>query len=164
MREIRTGGIAKLKTHMERATRVKFISRSNPQRSSNQRFNFGRAWMWFLNLGSNLRRGPGKGSSLPSHNTSQHRTTARGTHSPARQRQQNLLLMSCTHKGEYGRFLYQDQIDDLDSDQKLFHFLGARFREHRGKFRSMLSLRTVKGIHFIQVSFYQSATRRALIS
>lgn len=60
--------------------------------------------------------------------------------------------MSCVQWGKYGRRLHQDMLEGIQSDRQLFLFLRERIKQHRGRMRSLLSMRAVKGILFVKVS------------
>lgn len=61
-----------------------------------------------------------------------------------------LHLSACMHKGRFRKSLHQDRIDTVSTDRKLFCFLRQRFTRHRGRFSTLLSLKTVTGIFFIK--------------
>ena len=152
MREIRPGGIVKLKSHMERKTGVEFSSLSNPQSIPNQRFTVKYVWATVRGAVSTIWGSSQNATSLPIHHAAQPIISAQIVQNPNVQDPERLILMSCMHKKNQGKTLYQDDVTTLQRDRDLFYFLKARYRERRGKFRSTLSLRTVIGIYFIKVS------------
>jgi hypothetical protein len=47
--------------------------------------------------------------------------------------------------------LYHDRVDNIIDDRQLFQKLRWSYRKHRGRFRSIWSLRTLRSIHFMKV-------------
>jgi len=62
-----------------------------------------------------------------------------------------LHLLSCMEKGKHSVELHQVIITHITDDRQLFHTLRRSYHEHRGRFRSYWSLRTVHSIHFMKV-------------
>jgi hypothetical protein len=151
MRETQPGGIAKLKAHMERASGATFHSHSANQ-GAHPQFGLQRGWASCKGAFRSFWGQSKPASSLPTHHANQPTTSTPGVQRPTALDFEPLHLMSCLHEGETGKRLYQDNIAALKSDQKLMLFLQRRYRERRGKFKSLVSLRKVIGIHFIQVS------------
>ncbi|KAH7116191.1 hypothetical protein B0J11DRAFT_443760 [Dendryphion nanum] len=84
---------------------------------------------------------------LPRHST--HPTTATSSEPPPVQ-QESLHIMTCVQKGRYGKIVFQDRIETIDNDRKLFLFLKEQLARRRGRLTSILSLRTMQGIFFIK--------------
>jgi hypothetical protein len=154
VKELQPGGIAQLKAHMERATGAHVRSSPNPQRSSRSRIDFQHIRVSLKDMFDNMWGSSGPAHSLPTHhgNRPVDVTVASSNHNPGAQNVEQLILMSCLDQGESGKQLYQDNIATMKSDQKLLYYLKAQYKERRGKYKSLLSLRHVVGIHFTQVS------------
>jgi len=147
--EQKPGGASELQHCIEQATGVNSLSALNSQGNSNQQQPFQGIWAWVQGAFRKCRRRPNQKPNLPQHNA-QPASATQGSQTPATQ-QKLLHMMSCVHKGRYGKNLYQDRIETVNNDRNLFVFLKEQFTKNRGRFRSVLSLRTVQGIFFIKV-------------
>lgn len=123
--------------------------------SSNQKPIYPRPRLWlqrvFTRLATTFKRLP-KLSTLPQHNLN---TTA--THSPQGiplQPPKLLHLLACMRSAQLGKSLHQDCIDTIDTDRKLFCFLRQLFRNYRGRFCTLLSLKKVQGIYFVKFNLF----------
>jgi hypothetical protein len=65
------------------------------------------------------------------------------------------VLMICMQSGKRSKNIYQEDlyVRDINDDQALILFLRQMSVSHRGTLRSYLSLRTVKELKFVEVSF-----------
>jgi hypothetical protein len=65
------------------------------------------------------------------------------------------ILMICMQRGKRSKNIYQEDlyVRNIDNDQALFFFLQQMFATHRGAFRSYLSLRTIRELKLVEVSF-----------
>lgn len=87
-----------------------------------------------------------KQCALPQHTSDA--TVSSTTPASTPPRSQMLHLLACMHSGRSGKSLAQDRIEAFNTDRQLFCFIRQQFYIHRGKFRSLFSFKTVKGIHF----------------
>lgn len=102
-------------------------------------------------LATTFKRLP-RQSTLPQHNLN---TTV--THSPQGipiQPPKLLYLLACMRSARLGKSLHQDCIDTIDTDRKLFCFLRQLFKNYRGRFCTLFSLKKVKGIYFIKFNLF----------
>jgi hypothetical protein len=138
---------------MERSSGVKILSRSNTTGSSGQRYNpqFPGRWIQsvFGKIGASLTR-PSKQSSLPQHNGAIVNTAGPLSNNP-QANQQILHMMACIHKGNLRKNLFQDDIGKVKSDRDLFVFMRKQYKQHRGRFKPIFSLKTIEGIFFVNV-------------
>jgi hypothetical protein len=65
------------------------------------------------------------------------------------------ILMICMQRGKRSKKIFQEDlyVRDIDNDQALFFFLKELFLTHRGVLRSYISLRTIKELKLVEVSF-----------
>ncbi|KAH8723309.1 hypothetical protein GQ44DRAFT_317133 [Phaeosphaeriaceae sp. PMI808] len=148
--EHRQGGVADLVARMQRSTGARIVATPYNSRSTNQKYKFYSPIKaiggGFTRL-SNAFRKPSKQCTLPRHNNTTTASTTPGTTPP----QQKLLhLLSCMHAGRFRKSLYQDRIEDITTDHGLFCFLRKQFIRYRGRFCTLLSLKTVKSLKFIK--------------
>jgi hypothetical protein len=64
----------------------------------------------------------------------------------------DLLLLTCVHQSQGGQSLRQDSIGAIENDRQLFCFIQEQLSHTSKVCWSSLSLKTVMGIHFTQVS------------
>jgi hypothetical protein len=147
--EQKPGGASELQRRIEHATRVISPSTLNSQGNSNQQLLFQGIWAWVQDAFRKCMRRPNRMSTLPQH-SDQPTLATQGSQTPSLQ-QKPLHMMSCLQKGRYGKNLYQDRIETVNTDRKLFFFLKEQFTKRRGRLGSTLSLRAVQGIFFIKV-------------
>jgi hypothetical protein len=89
----------------------------------------------------------------------QHTPVASPTAQPQRRRlshtQAGDILMICMQRGKRSKTIYQEDlyVRNIDNDQALFVFLQKLFVTHRGALRSYLSLRTIRELKLVEVSF-----------
>lgn len=135
---------------MKRATGTTFRSHDNSHSGSQSALSFRDIWQSFREA---IRSMTHSDPTLPTSNRpNQPQTTSQSLPDAINVQGRNLILMSCLHRGETAKDLYQDNIGMLSSDRSLMYFLKERYRMRRGKFRSAISMRKVIGIHFTQVS------------
>ena len=110
-------------------------------------------WLWrvFTRLGMKFKKSPEQ-DTLPRHDLNN--TTTHAPQEAPHQPPKLLHLLACIHCSQLGKTLYQGCIDSIDTDRKLFCFLRQLFRDHRGQFKLLLSLKKVKGIHFTKLNLF----------
>jgi hypothetical protein len=91
-------------------------------------------------------------SSLPQHNPVN--VTEAAPSAVSGQAPKVFHLLACMKSARFGQTLKQDCIDEVDTDRTLFCFLRRQFRSYRGRFAPLLSLRSVKGIHFTRFRLF----------
>jgi hypothetical protein len=150
--ELQENGIAKLISRMERSSGVKFLTSSSSPGNNVQRYSFQSPVRWLQGaigkITSGLRTKPNT-SALPQHNSSTSTATC-PTPSGIPAQQRTLHLMACMHTGRYEKGLYQDRVEIINNDRKLFTFLGEQYIRHRGMFKNMVSLKNLQGIFFVK--------------
>ena len=67
-----------------------------------------------------------------------------------------LLLCMPYHRYRYATKLIQPKVQDIESDQAFFNLLQCSYHGMRGKFRSLLSMKSLKKIQFVQFEMYES--------
>lgn len=65
-----------------------------------------------------------------------------------------LRLMSCIEKRGHPVTLHQEVVSHIKDDRELFHALRRIYHNHKGRFESYWSLRTIHAIHFMKVRKY----------
>ena len=143
------GGAAELQRRIEQATGIKSLSGLESQGSSNQQFLFQGIWGWCSSPFKKFRNKPNQTPTLPQH-SAQPVSANQGPQTPTLQRTP-LHMMSCLRKGRYGKNLYQDRIETVNTDRELFFFLKERLTNRRSRVRSVVSLRSIQGIFFVKV-------------
>jgi len=148
-------GAIELTAFMEALVGGRVTAIKHSTKSTNQKFIYPQPKIWFrrafARLGMMLKRLPEQ-DTLPHHDLN---STA--THAPqgiSHQLPKLLHLLACMRCSQLGKTLYQGCIDSIDTDRKLFYFLRQLFRDHRGQFKSLLSLKKVKGIHFTKLNLF----------
>src|SRR5262245_44843636 len=111
-------------------------------KSTNQKPIYPQPRLWlqrvFTRLGTTFNVAP-KQSTLPRHSLNTRTTSSpQGTHL---QSPKLVHLLACIRSAQHGKTLYQDCIDNIDADRKLFSFLRQLFWNSRGRFFTLLSLR-----------------------
>jgi hypothetical protein len=168
VKELRPGAIARLKASMQRTSGVAFRSPSNPSQNSSAQprqpnrlldttIRTWRAVMDYMSPPVSL---------LP---TGQSNKTATMPSKPNPKPAERRILSSCINFGRKGVVLYQEDIAEQNEDRLLFPHLRLQHTKRVGKVRSVLSLQTVIGIHFVNVSYLQNPslsqiTRRQLLT
>lgn len=112
-----------------------------------------RLWLQriFSILGMALKGVP-KPDTLPQHNLNS--TAIQSPQGMPLESPKILYLLACMRSAQLGKTLHQGCIDDIDTDRKLFCFLRQVFQNYRGRVRSLLSLKKVKGIHFTKFNLF----------
>jgi len=150
--ELRENGIAKLISRMERSSGVKLLTNPSSPENNVQKYSFQSPVRWFQaaigKITLSLRTKPDT-SALPQHNSSTS-TVACPTPSGTPTQQHTLHLMACMHAGRYGKGLYQDRVETIKNDRKLFTFLANQYTRHRGRFKNIVSLKNIQGIFFVK--------------
>jgi hypothetical protein len=62
-----------------------------------------------------------------------------------------LRLMSCIERRGHQVTLHQEVVSHIKDDRELFHALRCIYHNHKGRFESFWSLRTIHAIHFMKV-------------
>jgi hypothetical protein len=62
-----------------------------------------------------------------------------------------LRLMSCIERRGHPVTLHQEVVSHIKDDRELFHALRCIYHNHKGRFESFWSLRTIHAIHFMKV-------------
>lgn len=151
--ELRPGGIADLKTNMERSSGVEFEKEGNSGSNTERRYRYQTLLLWLRDSLSRLGDGIRKRSNTPVLPRSNPSLVTSGQTALGNNVQpQTLHIMTCMQKGKYGKKLYQDLIKDVITDLQLFHFLKDRYVAHKGKFKGVLTLYSIKGIFFVKVT------------
>ncbi|KAF2643421.1 hypothetical protein P280DRAFT_394746 [Massarina eburnea CBS 473.64] len=148
--EYKDGGIADLVSRIEQSTGTKVTITSHNSTISNQKSTGQHPGLWIRNALTRLTttfRKPTKQCTLPQHNPT---TTTCCPAPPTGSRSKMIHLLSCMHAGRFRKSLAQDRIESINTDRNLFCFLRQQFRLHRGRFSTLLSLKTVQGIYFIK--------------
>ncbi|KAF2685721.1 hypothetical protein K458DRAFT_300149 [Lentithecium fluviatile CBS 122367] len=159
VRMYETDGVSELKAHVERVTGSEVTLTPYSRNSTNQRYVYQRPGLWLqkalTRLATTFKR-TSKQCMLPQHNPNSNTThSTQGTNS---HHQNTNYLLACMHSGQYGKMLHQDCIDTIDTDRKLFCFLRQQFTHCRGRFRTILSLKKVKGIYFVRFNLFMSGS------
>jgi hypothetical protein len=81
-------------------------------------------------------------------------STASQQTGPIPERERYLLI--CMHRTQHHVNVNQESLQDVTTDRKLFCFLKKQLRTHRGRFRSLISMKRVQKIFFVKVSFLKS--------
>ncbi|KAL1625510.1 hypothetical protein SLS56_007332 [Neofusicoccum ribis] len=149
--ELRQGGIAQLEKHIEESTGARIIRKNSIQGNPNNSSAYGmvRTWIqkFLMRITGHKGRKPSQG--LPQHNT-QPACTSQSNRNPSPQGVKILNLMSCMRGSRNGKVLHQDDLEKVDCDKALFLFMRERIKERRGKLKSTLSLRAIRGIEFVK--------------
>lgn len=96
-------------------------------------------------------------STLPRHN--KHSSTATQATQEARITPPKLVhLLACIRSAQLGKSLYQGCIDTIKTDRQLFAFLRELYKSKRGRICTLLSLKAVKGIHFVRLNLFAGGT------
>lgn len=66
-----------------------------------------------------------------------------------------LHLMSCIHRSRNHAVLLQNELGSIGTDPVLFEFLKARIAQRRSRLRLALSCRSIQGVSFTKVSWYE---------
>jgi hypothetical protein len=69
---------------------------------------------------------------------------------PSSERERYLLI--CMHRTQHHVNVNQESLKDVTTDRKLFCFLKTQLRLHRGRLRSLISMKRVQKIFFVKVS------------
>lgn len=138
-------------TRMRQSTRAKIISRTSGSEGTNAKHKSTNQHpgLWIRNALTSLTKSFGKQSkqyALPQHTPSA--TVASSTPNPNPPQTRMLHLLSCMHAGRSRKSLAQDRIETFNTDRQLFCFIRQQYRIHRGRFKALFSLKTVKGIYF----------------
>ena len=64
--------------------------------------------------------------------------------------QKTLNMMTCMHNWRYMKNLYQDRMEYIDTNRRLFTYLREQYIHHRGRLGNMISLKAIQGIFFHQ--------------
>jgi hypothetical protein len=67
-----------------------------------------------------------------------------------------LYLLLCYNEGVYASKLLQIEVCGLQSDKELFQALKTAYRSIRGKWRTLVLFRTLKGIRFVKFEMFRS--------
>ena len=74
---------------------------------------------------------------------------------PAAASPQPLYLLLCIQHQRYTTKLLQPDLTGLDSDRRFFKLLGDSYHDMRGRWRRRFSLKTLRGIKFVQFELHQ---------
>ena len=104
---------------------------------------------------NNQNNGSGNnGHSLPMFNSvyqPEYRTPPPGVASP-----DSLYLLLCIPHRKYATRLFQPNLQEIRSDKDFFNLLKTNYHSLRGRLGSVLSLKTLKAIRFVQFEMYRS--------
>ncbi|KAF4234051.1 hypothetical protein CNMCM6457_004200 [Aspergillus fumigatiaffinis] len=64
-----------------------------------------------------------------------------------------LRLMSCIERRGHPVTLHQEVVSHIKDDRELFHALRCIYHNHKGRFESFWSLRTIHAIHFMKFTY-----------
>ncbi|GFF33802.1 hypothetical protein IFM58399_03665 [Aspergillus lentulus] len=64
-----------------------------------------------------------------------------------------LRLMSCIERRGHPVTLHQEVVSHIKDDRELFHALRRIYHNHKGRFESYWSLRTIHAIHFMKFTY-----------
>jgi hypothetical protein len=149
VKQLKIGGISKVFGNLERSRGIKIVSMGNTTDTAGNSF-----WTTLSNKAVQwTSKKPKKIPVLPQQAPVVNLRV---------QRQRRLshvqagdILMICMQRGKRSKNIYQEDlyVRNIDNDQALFVFLRQMFVNHRGALRSYLSLRTIKELKLVEVSF-----------
>ncbi|KAJ8113629.1 hypothetical protein OPT61_g4288 [Boeremia exigua] len=152
--EHRDDGVARILPYLQRSTGAKVAVTSYNRQAGNQRYIFPHPIRWvkdgFSKLTTSVSQPAKAGPCIPLHNTSS-TTTASPTAAPPVPLS-TLHLLSCMHHDRSRKVLQQDLLQNVHTDRELFRFMQQQYIQHRGRFRSMLSFKSVQGIFLVRFS------------
>ncbi|KAF2867913.1 hypothetical protein BDV95DRAFT_580891 [Massariosphaeria phaeospora] len=150
--ELRKDGVAELVKHMERSSGAVVHSTGHSQNPHDEGHIYARTRLLFQKAVSKITGLFQRDSpvySLPQHNSSIPVSTPQATGNISSQ-QQALHVMTCMREGGHRKCLRQDRVESVNSDRELLIFLRSQFTGNRGRLKSLLSMKTVKGIFFVK--------------
>jgi hypothetical protein len=149
VKQLKIGGISKVFGNLERSRGIKIVSMGN---TSNMAGNS----LW-TTLSHEVAQWTNKKLTKPPILPQQ--TPIVNLNVQPRQRLSTIqagdILMICMQRGKRSKNIFQEDlyVRDIDNDQALFFFLKEMFVTHRGALRSYMSLRTIKELRLVEVSF-----------
>ncbi|PVI00188.1 hypothetical protein DM02DRAFT_494166, partial [Periconia macrospinosa] len=147
--EHKTNGIANMITRMQQSTKATVTSVTSEPEKTSPNPTGQHPGLWLRNGLTSLVGSFNKQSkqcALPQHTSNA--TASSSTPNQNAPQRQMLHLLSCMHAGRFRKSLAQDRIETFNTDRQLFSFISRKFCAHRGRFKNLLSLKTVKGIYF----------------
>ncbi|KAF2632713.1 hypothetical protein BU25DRAFT_382419 [Macroventuria anomochaeta] len=151
--EYRNDGVVQLLPRLERSSGTKVTTATYNRQTGNQQYITPRPVQWlrngFAKLSTNVSTSSRAEPCIPLHNVpGSAAATAASTNPPAPR--SILHLMACMHRNRSRKVLQQDVLEDIQTDRELFRFMRKQYIRHRGRFRNMLSLKSIQGIFFIK--------------
>ncbi|KAH3997004.1 hypothetical protein HBI81_129790 [Parastagonospora nodorum] len=152
VRELRVGGLAKLVKNLQNATGTTVAVTTYNQGYSD--------WKYTFQYPSFVRKitqkvaaafGESKDHSprLPEHMSTPTTLTTVAT-TPSSSPNLTLHMMACMRLGRHGLYVYQDPMDEINTDRALFSFIRTQLAQRRGYLRSVLSWNCVQDIYFVK--------------
>jgi hypothetical protein len=160
--EYRPGGVDRLKDRMQHSGCSKVTLRTYDESQSPQGYTL-QIPSWYQAVSrslstsfTTLRRASTDDMCLPQHQISTTAKVSTGPQPTELISQRERYLLTCMHRTQHHVNVNQESLQPVTTDRQLFCFLKTQLKLHRGRFRSLMSMKRVQKIFFVKVNFIKN--------